>query len=44
VLVPAAAAQPQVSAQVLQQDDEFRAAREAFRLGQAARLDPTFSD
>jgi soluble lytic murein transglycosylase len=38
-LVPPAAAQPQVPAQVLQQDDEVRAAREAFRLGQAARLD-----
>ena len=38
-LAPVAAAQPQVSAQVLQQDEEFRAAREAFRLGQAARLD-----
>ncbi len=37
--VPVAAAQPQVSAQVLQQDEEVRAAREAFRLGQAARLD-----
>lgn len=39
VLAPDAAAQPQVSAQVLQQDEEVRAAREAFRLGQAARLD-----
>ncbi|MFO0522445.1 MAG: transglycosylase, partial [bacterium] len=38
-LAPPAAAQPQVPAQVLQQDDEVRAAREAFRLGQAARLD-----
>jgi len=34
-----ARAQPQVPAQVLQQDDEVRAARDAFRLGQAARLD-----
>ncbi len=36
-----AAVLPQVSAQELRQDDDVRAAREAFRLGQAARLDQT---
>jgi soluble lytic murein transglycosylase len=36
---PPAAAQPQVPAQMLQQDEDFRAARDAFRIGQAARLD-----
>jgi len=41
VAMPAtrAIAQPQVSAQELRQDEDVRAAREAFRLGQAARLD-----